>query len=81
MRMVETEGGSGRGAVGSDSVIQRGSERGIRGGGAMCRDDLREGARLPFSCVSWPAMKGVSLPVSAGSPQGTIVPSPGRDRD
>lgn len=37
------------------------------------RDKLRKGARLPLSCVSWPAVKSRSLPVSTGSPQGVIV--------
>lgn len=45
-----------------------------RGVGGGRRDKLRKGARLPLSCVSWPAVKSSSLPVSTGSPQGAIVP-------
>lgn len=54
------------------SVIQKemGNGRGVQRG----RDKLRKGARLPLSCVSWPAVKSRSLPVSTGSPQGAIVP-------
>lgn len=43
------------------------------------RVELRNGARLPLSCVSWPAVKSFSLPVDAGSPQGAIVPDPERE--
>lgn len=46
-------------------------------GVAAGRDKLRKGARLPLSCVSWPAVKSRSLPVSTGSPQGAIVPDSG----
>ena len=42
--------------------------------GRGCKAELRKGARLPLSCVSWPAVKSRSLPVSTGSPQGAIVP-------
>ncbi len=55
----------------SKSVIQRAMGKGW---GAAGRDKLRKGARLPLSCVSWPAVKSSSLPVSTGSPQGAIVP-------
>lgn len=41
--------------------------------------ELREGAHLPLSCVSWPAVKSSSLPFSAGRPQGAIVPGWARE--
>lgn len=41
------------------------------GGGAGTSSE--KGALLPLSCVSWPAVKSRSLPVSTGSPQGAIV--------
>ncbi len=45
-----------------------------RGGGCLAgRDKLRKGSCLPLSCVSWPAVKSSSLPVSTGSAQGAIV--------
>lgn len=48
-------------------------------GGGAGRGELREGAHLPLSCVSWPAVKSSSLPFSAGRPQGAIVPGWARE--
>ena len=69
------------GANGSETVVRMvkmrvrvwSRKRRGRGVGGR-RDKLRMGARLPLSCVSWPAVKSSSLPVSTGSPQGAIVP-------
>lgn len=60
----------------SKRVIQKAMGKGWEGRGrgiAAGRDKLRKGACLPLSCVSWPAVKSRSLPVSTGSPQGAIV--------
>lgn len=63
------------GRNGKERVVRTIQTAGWGGWGGWGRGMPEEGAHLPLSCASWPAVKSGSLPFSAGRPQGAIVPA------